>query len=331
MYSKWQDYADTLERMNRVSEQWSSARTFEELDTLIRLNCAELVDPNFVYEFGFDKLCADLAAQEYSGDMEKAALRIMFAATARPAIEYDHILTGEDYGYASGALDGSFVNELDGALVSSTDQFADPEFWTVVPAAPADGAWDEDTGDDEAAEDDEAQFVYYPPTKLWYRGEDWFLRADETTRVVEDDEITDVYRDDGGNLYREGQPFDLRVEHYLRKLRRWRKMREDGEFEFWHDGAQGYFFYDPASDYWFDGAEWVKYDELADSLARRARRPEAEAELNSQIAETWRSGLDASIARIRERVPESVLSDAQIAAMLQQSARGGLTAAAPKQ
>lgn len=292
MYSNWQEYADTLERMNRVSERWAAATNFEQLDSLIRLGCPELIDPQFVYEHGFDKLHADLAAQEYSGDEDRAALRIMFAATSRPAAEYDHLLTGSDYGYPSGAWDRFFINTRDDVLVYSEEQFADPDRWTPVEPAGTDEQEEEEDGGAQEAQ----ECVYYPPNKLWYRGDDWFLKADAATRVVEDEDITDFYRDDEGHLYRDGKPADLHEEHFLKKLRRWRQQRRDGEFEFYHDAAAGWYTYDPASDYWFDGGAWVKYDELVGSLAARAR----EASGPSSADEAVKRELEEHIAQERE-------------------------------
>jgi hypothetical protein len=324
VFSEWQEYADTLERMNRVSEKWHFATTFAQLDEAIRAACGELVDPNFVYERGVDRLCRDLAEREYAGDLDLAALRVMFAALGRPAVEYDNRLVGE-YGYPAGAWDGLYINVVEGALVYSDQQFADPGEWTAV-AWPEPGVQAEGHGAADAAEA-APEFTFYPPNGLWYRGDDWYL-ADKSTVVFEDEDITDFYRDVAGAWYKDGRPADLAEEHFLTKLRRWRRLAANGAFEFYHDAVQDWLYYDPASDSWFDRGEWVRYDQVgAPAVPDPQAQAEAQEHLQQYTADIRGAGLRDAIEAIRARgVSAGLVTDGQIRELLDMGVTSRLAA-----
>jgi hypothetical protein len=319
VFPDWQDYSDTLERMNRVSDKWDSATTFAQFDELIRLACGELVDPNYVYDRGVDRLCREVAEREYAGDYDLSALRVMFAALGRPAGEYENQLVGR-YGYRRGDWDGFFINVIGGDLVYSDQQFADPGQWTAMVAAePGGQAEDESDSADYAADAAEAEpaFTFYPPNGLWYVGDCWYL-PDKSTVVVEDPDITDFYRDGAGNHYKDGRAADLAEEHFLTGLRRWRRLAPNGTFEFYHDAAQDWFCYDPASDSWFDRGEWVRYEQVGAPAAQDPLQDaEARQQLDQRLADLRDTGLRGAIEAIRARgVSAGQMTDEQIRGLL---------------
>lgn len=219
MFAHWDNYTELLTKMGAVRGNWKDARTFDQLNDRITLACPELLDPGQVGEYGFDVLCAALA-DEYPGDEDKVAEQVMLAASSRPGPEYDDRLVAE-YGYARGDWEGYYVSERDDKLVYADAQYAPIDRWAPVEAAESEPG----TG---------AGLKFDDSTGLWYDDVNWYL-PDQTTVVVEHEDFADLFRDAVGNLYRDGKPADLTVQHYDRRSNRWRRQAADGVFEYYDE------------------------------------------------------------------------------------------------
>lgn len=335
----WDAYADTLERMSRVADKWESAHTFNDFDALIRMSCADLVDELVVADHGVDKLCQRVADADFGGDRDKALERVKFAARVRPAAQYAQRLEAE-FGYPDGRFAAAYVSTApDGGLICSDDRFADPRLWRAVPKSESSSGPGNSGGPDAAGD---AVFTFHPPNGLWYRGEEWYL-PDKQTRVYEDAAIAGFFRDAEGRLYRDGAPADLSEPHFLTQLQLWRRLAPNGTFEFVHDGVQQWLNYDAASESWFDGDQWVSYEQVG-----QVRQPDPQtaahedrgAEAADTDADAWTQGLEKQIADLRaeglrnvlaairaQGVTEEQVSDAEICDLFDERMREQLAAA----
>jgi hypothetical protein len=237
-FQGWSDYVDLLDELRARGATWSGAVTFAEFDSLIRIQCADLVRADD--QHGYDALVDALDADFTDRDQLYEQLRI--CALARTAAEAG--LNGAEWtGYHVSA-------RLDGIQVYAAGRFAATSDWVPLEVSVQ-----------------ALTLVYDDETGLMYDAEHWYL-ADGQTEVWAD---SDGFRDAQGNRYVKGvlqsdSATDLRQTHFDAATNRWRQWHEaDGEFEYYHnvDGV----WERSRNDLWYrrydDRLGWLPYDEAS--------------------------------------------------------------------
>jgi len=260
-FQAWSDYIRLLDEM-RSNDDWSAAATFDEFDTLVRANCADLVERSDGY--GYQALVAALDEDFTDRDQLYEQLRICALATTAT----DAGLTGDEWaGY-------HVSTRRDGKQFYATDRFAATADWVPLEVSVQ-----------------ALTLQYDDETGLMYDAEHWYL-TDGRTEVWADTDGT--FRDQDGNVYVKGvlqaeSVADLREQQFDTTTNRWRQWHEaDGEFEYYHnvDGVWERLRDDQWHRRYNDSFGWLAYDEPSQTWLDP-----------SPPVPTWRHSSDSRIPR----------------------------------